>query len=71
VRLLGALRRDLDRAALQAALGLADRTSFSQRYLLPALAAGLIELTRRDKPTSRLQQYRLTAQGRLSRDAGS
>ena len=67
-RLLAVLTGDLDRAALQAALGLADRKSFTQRYLQPALDAGLIELTRPDKPNSRLQQYRLTAQGRRRRD---
>lgn len=63
-RLLAVLTEDLDRAAIQAALGLADRKSFTLRYLQPALAAGLIELTRPDTPSSRLQQYRLTNQGR-------
>ncbi len=69
-RLLVVLTSDLDRAALQKALGLTDRKSFSQRYLQPALAAGLIELTRPDAPNSRLQRYRLTAHGRAQRDAG-
>lgn len=32
-----------------------------------ALAGGLIEMTLPDKPTSRLQQYRLTAAGRSER----
>lgn len=68
VRLLAALTGDLDRAALQKALGLADRKSFSQRYLQPALEAGLIEQTRPDKPNSRLQQYRLTQRGAAARD---
>ena len=31
---------------------------------MPALAAGLIERTLPGKPNSRLQKYRLTAQGR-------
>jgi predicted HTH transcriptional regulator len=39
------------------------RTNMRQRYLDPALAAGLIEPTLPDKPGSRLQQYRLTAKG--------
>ena len=48
------------RASLQKLLGLKDKKSFTQRYLKPALQAGLIEMTIPDKPTSRLQQYRLT-----------
>jgi hypothetical protein len=54
----------MSRDALQAALGLRDRKSFRERYLQPAIAAGLIEMTRPDKPNSRLQQYRLTERGR-------
>ena len=53
------------REALQAALGLADRKSFQQRYLKPALEAGLVERTLPDKPHSRLQQYRLSARGSM------
>jgi hypothetical protein len=52
------------REALQSALGLSDRKSFRERYLKPALADGLIEMTLPDKPNSRLQQYRLTDKGR-------
>jgi hypothetical protein len=52
------------REALQSALGLSDRKSFRERYLKPALANGLIEMTIPDKPNSRLQQYRLTDKGR-------
>lgn len=51
------------RQELQALLGVADREHFRKAYLLPALATGLIEPTLPDKPNSRLQQYRLTAQG--------
>jgi Fic family protein len=61
--LLSALHGDMSREQLQAALGLADRKSFHQRYLLPALQAGWIERTLPDKPRSRLQQYRLSEQG--------
>ena len=39
------------------------RTNLRQRYLDPALAAGLIEPTLPETPNSRLQQYRLTAKG--------
>jgi DNA-binding PadR family transcriptional regulator len=43
---------------------LQDRKSFRERYLKPALAEGLIEMTLSGKPNSRLQKYRLTDQGR-------
>ena len=67
-RLLSALHGEMDRAAIQAALGLTDRNSFQQRYLQPALQAGLIELTRPEAPTSRFQRYRLTPRGRDARE---
>jgi hypothetical protein len=54
---------EVSRETLQAALGLADRKSFRERYLRPALDAGLIAMTRPDKPNSRLQCYYLTTLG--------
>ena len=45
-------------------LGLKGRDNFEKLYLLPALAAGLIERTIPEKPNSRLQKYRLTEKGR-------
>lgn len=62
-RLLAALNGDMGREELQAALGLLDRKSFRERYLMPALNAGLIEYTLPGTPNSRLQRYRLTALG--------
>jgi len=62
--LLAAIRGEMTREALQAALGLSDRKSFRERYLKPALADGLIEMTIPDKPNSRLQKYRLIDKGR-------
>lgn len=62
--LLAAIRGEMSREALQAVLGLLDRKSFRERYLKPALADGLIEMTIPDKPNSRLQKYRLTDKGR-------
>jgi hypothetical protein len=50
-----------ERAGLDA---LALAKSFRERYLKPALADGLIEMSIPDKPNSRLQRYRLTDQGR-------
>ncbi len=63
--MLAAIRGEMGREALQSALGLSDRKSFRERYLKPALADGLIEMTIPDKPNSRLQKYRLTDKGRL------
>jgi len=56
--------KPLTRNELQTYLTLKDRESFRERYLKPALGAGLIEMTIPGKPNSRLQQYRLTEQGR-------
>lgn len=62
--LLAAIEGDMGREALQSALGLSDRKSFRERYLKPALADGLIEMTIPDKPRSSKQKYRLTDKGR-------
>jgi Fic family protein len=56
---LGGFSRD----QLQRLLNLADRKSFQLRYLQAAVSQGLVEHTLPTKPTSRLQQYRLTAAG--------
>lgn len=63
-RLLQILVTDMSREELQVALGLQDRKSFRERYLKPALADGLIEMTRPDTPSSRLQRYRRSERGR-------
>jgi hypothetical protein len=49
---------------VQANLNLQSQSNFRDRYLMPALAAALIERTIPEKPNSRLQKYRLTAEGR-------
>ena len=38
--------------------------TFQQNYLNPLIQAELLERTIPDKPTSRLQKYRLTGKGR-------
>lgn len=58
-KLLRSLVGTMNRDELQSALNLKDRKSFRERYLKPALAAGLIEMTVPGKPNSRLQSYRL------------
>lgn len=44
-------------------LGLAHKATFRGNYLKPALAAGLIEMTDPESPTSPVQRYRLTLSG--------
>lgn len=63
VRLIGATG-ELGNAEIRQLLGLRDRTHLRERYLNPCLEGGWIEMTVPDKPTSRLQCYRLTAEGR-------
>jgi len=63
-QLVGILSGEMSRGELQVALGLQDRKSFRDRYLVPALAEGLIEMILPGKPNSRLQKYRLTGKGR-------
>ena len=45
-------------------IGIAGSKDFRERYLDPAASAELVEMTIPDKPTSRLQRYRLTDKGR-------
>ncbi len=57
-QLMEVLKGEMSRGELQQALGLNDRKSFRERYIVPALKAGLIEMTLPDKPKSRFQKYR-------------
>jgi hypothetical protein len=52
------------REQLQEAMGLQNREHFRQTYLEPMVTGGWLERTVPEKPTSRLQKYRLTAKGR-------
>ncbi len=51
--------KPLNRQELQNQLGLKDRKHFRERYLKPAIDAGIIEMTIPEKPNSKMQQYRL------------
>lgn len=55
---------DNSRKELQEILKLKNADHFRKAYLLPAIDAGLVEMTLPDKPKSRLQRYRLTENGR-------
>ncbi len=63
-RLLTALQGDMGREDIMVRLGLKDRKSFRGLYLAPAVQAGLVAMTIPDKPSSRLQRYRLTTKGK-------
>ena len=65
-RLLSVLEGEMSARQILHALGLSDRKSFRQRYLLPALEHALVEMTRPESPTARNQKYRLTARGRVA-----
>ena len=52
------------REELQTAAGMMDREHFRKAYVEPLVTAGWLERTIPDKPTSRLQKYRLTTKGR-------
>ena len=60
VRLLQVLSGEMTRQGLREALGLRNDKHFRKAYLLPALQAGLIEMTIPDKPRTRNQRYRIT-----------
>jgi ATP-dependent DNA helicase RecG len=63
LRVVEELDGEVTRQELQEALGLGNRDHFRKAYLLPALEAGLVEMTVPDKPNSRSQRYRLTRAG--------
>lgn len=63
--MIDVLKGEMTRDEIQSQLGLKDRKSFMDRYILPSLKNGLIEMTIPDKPNSRYQKYRLTDKGRL------
>ena len=65
-RLLSVLKGEMSARQILHALGLSDRKSFRQRYLLPALEHALVEMTHPESPTARNQRYRLTARGRAA-----
>ena len=63
VQVVLASQGEQSRATLMGAVGLNHREHFRESYLVPALAAGYLEMTIPDKPTSSLQKYRLTPTG--------
>jgi Fic/DOC family protein len=62
-RVLEACQQPSTRRELQSALKLLDRVHFQEKYLIPAISAGFLEMTNPDKPLSKLQKYRVTPIG--------
>ena len=63
MKIIAVFHGDHTRKELQSDLNLKSRENFESRYLKPAIEAGYVTLTIPDKPTSRLQKYRLTDKG--------
>ncbi|SMM98152.1 hypothetical protein SPONL_1949 [uncultured Candidatus Thioglobus sp.] len=59
-RLVLLLNGVMTKEALMGVLKLKDVKNFRQRYLLPAISAGLVEMTQPNTPKSPTQKYRLT-----------
>jgi ATP-dependent DNA helicase RecG len=66
MRLLTVLIGEMKRTDIQTALTLRHEDYFRETYLIPALTAGMIEMTIPDKPTSSKQRYRVTGKGRAA-----
>lgn len=63
-RVLESIIGEMSKQELKNLLLLKDNEHFRKVYLNPALEAGLIEMTIPEKPTSRLQKYRITDFGK-------
>ena len=75
-RFLTVLVGEMKRTDIQEVLALRHEDYFRKAYLIPALTAGIIEMTIPGKPTSSKQKYRLTQKGRdlipkLAKEAGA
>ena len=63
-RLLQEVSGEMTGQDLRRALGLKNNPHFRRAYLIPALQAGLLEMTIPNKPRSKNQRYRLSRAGR-------
>ena len=66
--LIKILSKEMDRQEIQDMLGLSHRENFRLKYLKPALEQGFIEMTIPERPSSKLQKYRLTILGKQLKD---
>ena len=65
VKVLSNCLENSELSKLMSIIGRSDRTKFRHQVLNPLITSGLIEMTIPDKPTSRLQKYRITEKGRI------
>ena len=64
IRVLGVVG-ELGNAEIRARLQIKDRADLRDRFVRPSIAGGWVEMTIPEKPSSRMQKYRLTAAGRV------
>ena len=57
------LHGDMKRTEIQEILGLRNENYFREAYVVPALAAGYLEMPIAGEPRSRVQRYRLSRAG--------
>lgn len=62
-KLLKVLKGEMTRQEIQQALGLVNAEHVRKAYIVPALQAGLIEMTMPDTPQRPKQKYRRSVQG--------
>ncbi|MBJ7311584.1 Fic family protein [Rugamonas sp. CCM 8940] len=63
--LLQVVKGEMSRAMLQQAMGLGNADHLRKAYLVPAMAAGFLDMTVPATPRSRQQRYRLTEKGKI------
>ena len=63
-KLILILQGEMTRTELQELIGLKDEKHFRQNYQQKSLKLGIMEMTIRDKPTSKNRKYRLTEKGK-------
>ncbi|MEA1967359.1 MAG: hypothetical protein U9N77_03975, partial [Thermodesulfobacteriota bacterium] len=69
-QLLGKMEGEKSRSQLMQEVSLKDRMNFFRKYLEPALALNLIEMTQPNTPKSPTQKYRLTVKGQQMNKRG-
>ena len=63
-RLVKRINDEMPRSKIQSRMSLKDEDHFRNAYLLPALKAGLVEMTSPNTPNHPKQRYRLTPKGK-------